>query len=128
MRPEDADAQRDYASALASLGARHAHASRFADAARCFERALNVTPADAGLYRRLANARNDQGRDGRALAALEAAVRISPADAAISSEVKAARLRRAVGRAGGWSRDVERKVVRAGEVGHEGGGPDGRVS
>lgn len=113
MRPADLSAQQDYAHALTSVGAQHAHARRFGDASRCFERALNITPSDGGLYRQLANALHDLGgkrAKRRALEALEAAVQLNPADSAAVSELTSARLRRAVAHAGGWSRELERKV------------------
>ena len=113
MRPTDHDAQLDYASALRTVGSRHAHASRFADAAASFRRALNVTPTDGSTYRQLANALQDQGgarASKRVVAALEAAVRLEPTDAEAAAELRAARLRHAVKKAGGWSRQLEQTV------------------
>jgi len=110
MRPSDPTAMHEYASALGSVGARHAQSARFADAALCFRRAINATPSDAGLYRHLANALTDHGgkrQAAKAVRALEAALRLRPHDAQITGELQAARLRRAVTRAGGWSRSVE---------------------
>ena len=71
MRPADEYAQRDFADAMGAVGSGHARAARFADAARCFQRAVQATPEDANLHRQLAHALQDtRGRDaaGRALA------------------------------------------------------------
>ena len=51
MRQSDDEAQREYAAALGNAGVVHAKGARYADAARCFRRALNATPDDASLPR-----------------------------------------------------------------------------
>ena len=98
---------------LAAVGNRHAQAARYSDATRLFRKALNVTPTDADLYISLAKALHDRGGNAaarNAIAALEAATRLRPADAMAAAELRAARLRQAVAKRGGWSRELERTV------------------